>query len=258
MVKTKRTKNADFVKNAKVIVDAANKIGVPIRILGAIATRLHCTKEFTKSILIKREVSDIDLISYSRFGKEINRLFLNLNHTPYERFNALYGDKRSIFYDEDKKVIDIFFNKLPMCHTIDFTGRLELDYPTITLADLMLTKLQIIEFEEKDFRDVVCILKEHEVGTIEDESINANRIAEVLAIDWGFYYTATSNLGKIKDALNTSDMTRDDQEIVKDRIKNILRHVEAAPKNIAWRLRAKIGTKKKWYTDIEYRKESYN
>ena len=247
------TRDMDLVQKAKEIVDAGKQVGVPIRILGAIATRLHCSVDSTSGL--KRELSDIDLMAYGRFREQIKRLLLDLGYTPNERFIALYGHLRFIFYDKDKNTIDVFFDKLPMCHTIDFAGRLELDYPTITLSDLMLTKLQIVQFEEKDFKDLVCILREHEVGTIDQETVNANRIADVLAKDWGFYYTVTSNLKKVEDALDQPNMTSHDKETVKGRIEEILECMEKVPKDLSWRIRAKVGTKKKWYTEIEYRED---
>jgi hypothetical protein len=251
--KTNSTKSVDLVEAAKEIVEAAKEIAIPMRILGAIATKLHCSKDATDKI--RREVSDIDLMTYGRFRQQAKRLLLDFGCMLNERVAALYGKQRYIFYDENRNMVDVFFDKLQMCHTLKFTGRLELDYPTITLADLVLTKLQIVKLEEKDVKDLFLIFREHEVGTVEDETINAKYIAEVLARDWGYYYTFTSNLEKVKNAVKGFDTNAGYEKIITERIGKIFEYVEAEPKSLAWRLRAKIGTKKKWYVEIEYRKK---
>jgi len=39
--------------------------------------------------------------------------------------------------------VDVFFDKLLVAnHPIDFKGRLELDYPTITVTDMLLEKFR--------------------------------------------------------------------------------------------------------------------
>lgn len=240
--------NAKLIEKAVQIVDSANELGISMRILGAIATKLHCSPEITSGEM--RDVSDIDFMAYSKHRKEIKKTLLDkFNYLPNDRFEALYGKDRFIFYDEDGIAVDVFFDKLPMCHTIDFAGRLELDSPTITLADLLLTKLQIVNFEEKDFKDVVCILTEHPIRETEDEAVNAKYIAEVLSKDWGFYYTFTSNLNQVKTSL--SESSKHTQML--EKIDRIAHYIENEPKSMGWRMRSKVGTKKKWYVDIEYR-----
>ena len=62
------------------------------------------------------------------------------------------SDKRMLFMGrylfenpDNKRHIDIFFDKLEFCHIIDFRGRLEIDYPTISLSDILLQKMQIVQ-----------------------------------------------------------------------------------------------------------------
>lgn len=242
--------NSKLVERAKQIAHSAQEKSIPLRILGAIATKLHCSPEITGREI--RDISDIDFMAYSKHRKDIKKLLIEeFDYSPNERFEALYGKERFIFYDSDGIAVDVFFNKLSMCHTINFKGRLELDYPTITLADLLLSKLQIVNFEEKDLKDLVSILIEHKIGDREDETVNAKYIAEVLSKDWGFYYTVTSNLEKVKNSLSKSLQNKN----ITEKIEQINQYIESEPKSMGWRIRSKVGTKKKWYENIEYRKD---
>jgi hypothetical protein len=139
-----------------------------------------------------------------------------------------------------------------MCHMLEFKNRLELDYPTIPLSDLLLQKIQIIKINEKDIKDIIILLREHQIGEFEKETVNINYIARLLSKDWGFWYTVTLNLDKTKEFLaeykNLADADRKD---VETKLDNILKRIEDEPKSIQWKLRSKVGTSKKWYTEVE-------
>ena len=96
------------------------------------------------------------------------------------------------------------------------------------------------------------LLREHEPSKVnEKDKIEVGRIANVLATDWGFYYTVKSNLGKVARTLDKYEtLSNSDREVVADRIQTILDAIEETPKSTKWKLRAKIGTKKKWYNDV--------
>ena len=141
-----------------------------------------------------------------------------------------------------------------MCHKIDFRKRLLIDYPTISLADLLLEKLQIVEINEKDVKDVIVLLSDHKIGDKDEkETINIEYIADLLSKDWGFYYTVTTNLNKIKKLVDsyTQVLTQNKVEDVKNKIDITLDRIEKKPKSMGWKMRAKIGTKTKWYKEVE-------
>lgn len=247
-----RKSNDSFLEEATRIVEAGKERGFVLRTMGACAVKTHCPKFIHLHNSLGRELSDIDFMSYSKFSRETKTLLCELGYIPNERFIALHGKKRHIYIDESQqKKIDVFFDKLEMCHTIDFRGRLEFDYPTIALADIVLQKMQIVEINEKDIIDTIVLLREHKVGETEDETVNAKYIAKTLANDWGFYHTTTSNLNKVKGFLEVyRTLTVKDRAQVTDRIGKLLQAIEEEPKPLKWRMRAKIGTKKKWYTDV--------
>jgi hypothetical protein len=162
---------------------------------------------------------------------------------------------RKIYFDttDERPHVDIFFDKLNMCHVVSWEkGRLELDKPTISLADLMLEKLQIVQINEKDVKDVMMLLREHAIGADDHEVVNGAYISKIMAKDWGFYYTSTTNLNKIKSLLGEYDaLSPDARDIIAARIDELLLMIEKEPKSLGWKLRARVGTKKQWYNDVE-------
>ena len=184
---------------------------------------------------------------------QVEKHFIDLGYELRPPSFAALAARRRIFYDRDRGiVVDVFFDKLEMCHDIDFKGRLEVDYPTIPLAEMLLEKLQIVQITEKDVKDVIILLREHEIGDHDDETINAKYIAKIFAKDWGFYYTATTNLKKIKQLLGSFNaLTDEDKRNVESKIDKLLDIIEKEPKSLGWKMRAKIGTKKIWYRKVE-------
>jgi hypothetical protein len=148
--------------------------------------------------------------------------------------------------------VDVFFDRLAMNHIVDFRDRLELDSPTIAPADLLLEKLQIVHLTEKDIKDTLVLLREHPVGTNENETVNGAYVAKILADDWGFWYTVTTNLQKVRGYVDESHLlTEDDKAIVSKRLDELKAAIEAEPKSTKRKMRSRIGPKKKWYNEVE-------
>lgn len=244
---------SDFIEETLRIIKAAESKGIILRVMGACAFRIHCKKHAHLHEAMKRELTDIDFVAYSKYSNRLKPLFIELGYEPDERIISLFGDRRHIYYDnKNKRIVDVFIDKLSMSHVIDYRGRLELDYPTVSVSDLLLQKIQIVKINEKDIKDSIMLIREHEIGTSEKETINAKYIAKVFSKDWGFYYTGTTNLKKIKEFLDVYEaLTREDKEDVSNKIDKLLDYIEKEPKTLGWRLRAKIGIKKKWYEEVE-------
>src|SRR5439155_9968021 len=154
--------------------------------------------------------------------------------------------------------VDVFFDELFFCHPIPLRDRLELDYPTITLADLVLEKMQIVEINPKDVKDSLVLLLEHPLESGQAEGIDAAYIAQLLANDWGFYYTVTTNLGKLRHiGVEHGSLTESQWEIVGARISELKRTIEEEPKTRRWKLRARIGPRVKWYQEVAEKSETY-
>jgi hypothetical protein len=142
----------------------------------------------------------------------------------------------------------VFIESFRMCHEIGLGDRLALEPRTLPLAELLLTKLQIIELNEKDVRDTVLLLHGHDVaGDDGGDAISAERIAELCGSDWGLWRTITGNLESCRERIGDYALAPEEGERVGARIDALLAAIETAPKSRGWRRRAKVGERKPWY-----------
>lgn len=247
---------SEFEKEIRRIIKEADARKIPVRILGGAAIRMHCPKHEALYEKLKRAPKhDMDFVTYSKFRPMTKQLFTDLGYEPYISLmlTGATGRHRQIFNDkEGNKAIDVFLDKLEMCHVIDYKDRLDIDSPTVPLAELLLQKLQIVQTNEKDIQDTIILLIEHDIGTGDKDEVNGDYIAKTLANEWGFYYTATSNFSKIKDFLNKYDaLSKQDRATVADRLDKLQERIEKEPKSMQWKLRAKVGPSVKWYNVVE-------
>lgn len=222
--------------------------------MGCIAVKMHSKQlsEFHENVM-KRYATDIDFMTISKYRGDVIKILTELGYSEMRTMTP--REDRLIYLDKEEMHVDVFFDKLSMCHVIDFRNRLQVDSPTISLSDIMLEKLQIVKINEKDIKDVIIMLREHEIANRETEAVNSEYISKLLANDWGFYYTATTNLKLIRDRLDNSEYKKilkpEDIADVKAKIDRLLELIEQEPKSSSWKSRSKTGTKKKWYQDVE-------
>jgi len=265
-----------FLRESQEIVEKAKEEGIILRILGGLSIAIHCRehKEFAKKLgrigtgVIKgQEYSDIDYVSYRKQREKIKELFDKIGYVKRRATLSTAASERQIYYHpKGWFYVDIFFDKLLVAnHPIDFKGRLELDYPTITVTDMLLEKIQIWEaFSVKDLKDCMLLLKTHDIKEKgEKESIDASYIAKLLAQDWGFWYTATTNLKNLKKFTSEIDklgpeveidpklIKKKDRKEITSKIEALLERIDKEPKPFGWKMRAKVGTKKRWYNPVE-------
>ncbi len=245
----------EIVNEAKRMVEGARKKNITMRVMGATAVRIHCSKFEPLHESLGRKISDLDFMTLSKDKDKIFKLFREFGYYVDEGMfyaASFVGMGHRAIIKKNNLVLDVFFDKLEMCHTIDFSKRLEIDYPTISLADLLLEKMQIVKLNEKDILDTIVMFREHDVGERDKETINVGYVSGLLSRDWGFYYTVTTNLGKIKSALSGYDVLRsEDAEDIESKIDKLLKAIEDKPKSLNWRIRSKVGPSKKWYRDVD-------
>jgi hypothetical protein len=224
-----------------------------IRLIGAMAFRTHCPQFGYIQDKLGRKFTDFDFASYPRFFKDIIRVLTELGYQEAKQVTQLFGDKRMLFLDPAfGRHIDVFYNALEFCHQISFVGRLEVEQYTLPLAELLLEKMQIVQINEKDLIDSIMLLREHPLGETDLETINTTIITRTLSNDWGFWRTVTGNLKFLDEKLGQyAALTDQDRAIVHERISDLLLRIEADPKSLRWKMRAKIGEKVKWYKDVE-------
>ena len=245
-------KDREFIEEAMRIQSEAEKESIRLRLLGSLAFRLQCPRNAAHFEALERRITDIDFAASTSNREKLLDFFKQQGYVVDE--NALYigGGYRYIFENpQNKKHIDVFFDQLEMCHTVIFKDRLKIDNWTISLADLLLEKMQIVEISTKDFKDTAILLLEHGIGQ-DDRTINMEYIGNIMSNDWGFFHTFSTNLSKLKDALIQFDSFNEkEREIIRQRIEEILERVNSSEKSLRWKARAKIGTKIRWYRQVD-------
>jgi len=257
VVEAATTPLADIVAETHRIIECAENQGIILRLFGGMAIRSHSPSATHRNL--ERKYADIDFMGLKKQAGSIKKLFPKLGYVPREIFNAMAADKRLIFNDiEHERRVDIFLDIFKMAHRFDFRERLSADKPTIPLADLLATKLQVVQITEKEYKDVITLILDHKIGdTDAPETINGTHLAQ-LSRDWGIYKTFNVNIKNILKALSNYKLEPKDQEIVQERLEDLHSRIENTPKSLRWKLRAKIGEKKQWYELVEQDKEIIN
>jgi tellurite resistance protein len=240
------------------IISAADEVKIPLRAFGGAAIRLHCAQHSQLYATLRRPSHhDMDFVTYDKFGARARKLFTDLGYDPHVSMALSAatgtGRRRQIFWDRSgNKAVDVCLGAMKMSHVIDFSDRLELDYPTVPLAELLLQKLQVVDMSEKDLQDMVILLCVHVVGQSDDDEINAEHVAKVLARSWGFHHTATTNLRRTAEyATNHPVLSTTFKESVVARVHQLMEVIDMEPKTAQWKLRAQVGTAVRWYNPVE-------
>jgi hypothetical protein len=266
----------EMFKHALDIVDAAAKQGVYLRLLGAMAIRMHIQDTEFMELFDKlsrlgldadKKFTDIDFVAYKKQLKGLRKVLEDELGFIVDRMMLQYLRDRGrlIYYEKNNAYhIDVFFDKLEFSHDVHFgkdpkKGRLHLDSPTIPLADIVLQKTQIHRINEKDIKDIIILLRAHELiesdNADEKNLINIKYIVDVLADDWGFWKDATENLEKVKNFSekyrNEELISQEDMTDVVNKVNRILETIKNQPKTKNWQKRAKKGESKQWWRDVE-------
>jgi hypothetical protein len=242
----------EFISYAHNIVAEAQKQGAIVRLLGAVAFNIHCPTYGYFQAEAKRHFTDLDFAAYFNQNAAIRKAFNQLGFEEDREVAVVYARQRLIYNLPGSPLhIDIFFDKLDFCHPIPWAGRLEVDSPTIPLAEMLLEKMQIVQINPKDIIDTVMLLREHPLGDGDTETINSRRIAAMCARDWGLWRTITMNPKKtVEISADYVWLPAADRDIVVGRIEQLLNAIDAEPKSTAWNIRNKIGDRVKWYKEV--------
>ena len=228
------------------VVDAARERGLHLRVIGGIAVKLHCPSAQHRSMA--RSYGDIDFVGYRSERTGVSRLMEDLGYEPNRRFNQLQGHRRLLFDNAELGYdADIFLDVFVMCHELNLVGRLEADEYTIPIEELLLSKLQVIQLNEKDIKDSFAMLCDHDIAEVDDwDTIDSRFIAKLCSDDWGWYKTLTMNIDKITDMADDF-LEEKEKEVCIERLGGLRRIIEEVPKSMKWKMRARIGEKKQWY-----------
>jgi hypothetical protein len=236
-----------LLEEAMTLIDAASQRGISLRLVGGLAIQVLTPQLPPRT----RTGQDLDFASASSTRKELSAMLAERGYVGDKNFNALYGDKQLYFsHGETGLAIDVLIDKLHMCHTLEFAPRLTLMPHTLDPLDLLLSKLQIFELNEKDADDCLRLLVSFPVGDdTHPDAIDLGPFRELVGDDWGWWRTVTLNLERIAGQLDSerhpviAHGTHDPRE----QLRRLAAAAEDAPKSRRWKLRAKIGERKRWY-----------
>jgi hypothetical protein len=234
----------DIRAEARRVADALDNNQIPLRLIGGVAIWLRCPS--AEHELLRREYADLDFLGLGPQGPAISQFLIGLGYEKDKFFNSLHGRTRMLFHDTlNQRQVDVLLNEMVMCHKLDFRSRINVDLHTLPLADLLLTKLQIIQTNPKDMIDLVTILCDHPISDQDGESINGGYIARLTAADWGLYRTIQLNLDHVKEFAR--QLPQIGPYPVEEQVKALWGMIEAEPKSVKWKVRARVGDRVQWY-----------
>jgi len=243
-----KTIEAGIYKEALRLIDEAAQKGLVLRLLGGMGIRHICPSTLKNPWL--RNYKDIDFIA-SRKGREGLEAFLEeQGYEPNRQRNLFSGDKRLLFYDlTNERQVDVFIGVFDMCHLLELEERLTITNKSLTPEDLFLTKIQIIELNEKDILDLGVLLLDTPFDENKEKGgLDPLYIARICSKDWGWYKTVTKNINEIKPYIaklkGVPDQEKD--KIIKN-LENLEAEIKKHPKTLGWKTRSLIGDKVPWY-----------
>ena len=165
------------------------------------------------------------------------------------------GAHRQIYYyDKSQDLhVDILIGDFEMCHKLPLDDRLGVDPLTIPMAELLLSKAQVVQLNRKDALDILSLLLNNEVGDEKNGNIGLDRIAWLCGQDWGLYKTTSINLQRVEELLTGKELsvTAEEMNLILWRIRKIQKAFDEMPKSISWQMRDKVGTRVRWYLEVE-------
>jgi hypothetical protein len=245
------TNQIDIVQEMGRLIDAAAAKNIQLRAIGGLAVQVHNRR---KHPLFVREFADLDFVVSSRQRREFEAFMPEAGYSPHKQFNVLNGDQRQIYYHNNSDLkIDIFVGNFEMCHKIPLENRLSADPVTIPLAELFLSKAQIVELNNKDVMDLISLLLNNETGAGDRDTINLEILAQLCGADWGLYKTTSISLQHVEDRIKKEDsgLAKEDRDLVLSRVNVIRKTFEDMPKPLPWQIRDRVGTRVKWYIEVE-------
>jgi hypothetical protein len=234
---------AELLAAAEEIIAAAAAAGATVRLLGGIA--VYQLAPSARTAPLARPYHDYDVVVPSRQRAAAARVFRDAGYSEDPHFNALHGAQRMIFAAPAGFVVDVLVGTFQMCHRLALGQDLPASGLTIHPADLLLTKLQIVQIEEKDLLDAVALLLDLPPDG-SPAGIEAGRFAAPLAGDWGFHHTVERNLPKVVDCARDR-LDADQARAVAAGADRLRQAMEAVPKSVRWKMRARVGEKVTWY-----------
>jgi hypothetical protein len=251
----------EMADEARQLIDAARSQGITLRLIGGLGVREHCRT----LDLCARDYSDLDMVAPAKHARRLAAFFASFGYG--ENFdvstatsNAELQFVRPCKHDGEPGAerthaddhVDVFLDTFRMDHDIALARRLEIEPYTVSLSDLLLTKLQIFRLNEKDTSDIVTLLADAEVGAQDGPGmIDGGYIGRLCADDWGLFYDVTMNLQRVDAQAATFDLSDVQAVRVRHGVLRVIAAIDRAPKSVRWRLRARVGTRATWHNRLD-------
>ncbi len=243
---------SDIRAEAQRLTAAAATANLGLRLMGGVA--IWMVAPSARVAPFARDYADLDFAVRKRDGRAVTPFLESQGYVPERLFNSIHGAQRLNFAHHDGTwTIDVVIDELRMSHVIDLRGRLEPGPPTLDLADLLLTKLQVWEINEKDLGDLTCLLADRalsDAGSGDGEAISVQRVLALTGADWGLCHTAERNLGKVAAFARERKPSGAPFDPVVQ-AEALLSAIAAGRKSMAWQLRSRIGERMRWYETPE-------
>ncbi|MGE5409097.1 MAG: hypothetical protein ACM3NV_10855, partial [Syntrophothermus sp.] len=231
----------DLEAEAARLLEVIDARGISARLIGGMAIRMLAGPRLHPTFV--REIADLDFIVDRGSSRELSRALVEAGYAADEQFNALNGARRMLFWDpEHGRQIDVFVGSFEMCHSLPLTEQLDVRPHTLPAADLLMTKLQIVELNEKDRHDAFAILHAHDLHEADldpagVDAINLTRIVSLTSQDWGLQRTFELNLGRLEASAPELPVAPEERAAIEGRINRLAEEIEQAPKSRKWKLR---------------------
>jgi hypothetical protein len=234
---------ANALDAASQIIDTAESRGVRLRLLGGLAFKKLCPSAMDPRYF--RENKDIDLMGKRENSKNIMKIMETLGYKPRELFNKLNMGQRLIYYDMGNfRRVDLFLDEFVMCHKFDFKESILAGMYTLPITQLLMTKLQVVEKTEKEYKDMVVAFHDYDI-TNGGEGIRGDEIADLCSKDWGVYTTFWKSLESLKSWAEAHEVP--ERDTVLARVQKLMTVMESSPKSFGWKMRARLGERTRWY-----------
>jgi len=242
----------ELVDEMKRLIDAAGQNQIQLRAFGGLAILTHSQND---PKFFHRDSPDLDFLIPKSDRTKLEPFFREMGYSPDRQFNLLNGMRRQIYYYDKSETlhVDILIGDFEMCHKLPLDDRLGVDPVTIPMAELLLSKAQVVELNRKDALDIISLLFNNDVGDEKNNEISLERIVWLCAQDWGLYKTTSMNLERVEELLSDKELrvTSSEHELIIGRVRKIQKAFEEMPKSIAWQMRDKVGTRVRWYLEVE-------
>jgi hypothetical protein len=169
------------------------------------------------------------------------------------QLGAIPNEIHARFYRPDgTRVCDVVYDELVYCHRIDLRRRLVVDNTTVPLAELLLSKLQIVNPAEKDLFDTIALILDHEFDSHDGDAINLPIVIQLCSLDWSLEHTIRLSICRTcLTAIDSSSLDLFQKSAVAHRLIDLLDALERSSKSFQWRLRGLRGCGSRWYNLVE-------